>query len=168
MPFTNKNALIILFIAEFTLLPMIGFTQISTPEVKFSLEKFEPHMKENLEIHYDDFQRVFTQKSAHDPKEEWIEYKTTYHGYYTTSDEIYGTRPIFFTLLENVISEDSSVFSLLKFLPYNQIENTKDYSYFHLIDFTGTIYGFDETGTLDYFIGVTDGKVMDVIDPGEH
>ena len=137
-----------------------GYGQMGVADKKFSLDAFDYSIRENPRIDFNDYKNVTIQRSPDAEIEHWVEYKTSFLGLYTVSDQ-YGTRSIFSTLLENVIDENQSEFTLLKFQPSFPLDSAKEYAYFQLNDFSGTIYCYNQMAVMEYIIGVTDGRVQD-------
>ena len=135
----------------------------------FSLEMFDDATRENLSFQYDDFVEVgmrnessATHRSLDRSKEKWFEYKSRFKGHKLIEDNN-SSRNIFFTLLKRVRENEPPVFLLLKFVPSIKLDNSKEYAYFNLQDFSGTIYTYSDQAEEGHVVGVSEGRIQDIV-----
>lgn len=156
----------LLFVTYLAVTILFGLScesELPEPEIveeKFSLKAFDAPIIENLAIDFTDFQTITVKRSSDAEEEIWNEYNATFNGHYFMEDSL-GKRIITFTLLENVIDQQNSEFTLLKFVPAMPGQDSiVTYTYFNLQDFSGTIYTYSQDGINEYVIGVTEGMVQ--------
>lgn len=135
---------------------------------ELSLDNFRDNIKENLKIQFDEFEIAYTSKgtsstlrSSDENQIKWIEYDAEYNGHFFIEDST-SSRNIFFSLLKCEIGEDEEIFMLLKFVPSETLDRSKEYSYFALQDFSGTIYTYNLDGEMEYAVGVSEGLVQEI------